>query len=538
MASPAKRAKPSSPAKSPGPPPPPEDAPAEDPRVLLRRRWELASVLHFLQVFEPVIEADLGLSADEIETALITNNRDLARIHIALLKGIPPVSKNLNVDDGWVIATAKKLSDWWSWVAEGTNPFKENPGKEVETFKELDPVTRLFILKALCEVRSEQNDAVWYINDEMKKGVNISNFRKEKLGVPVMGLYVGDSTVGHRLFKEDITVDYKKNWKGKNGRLTKPVLNIHWETAATNLDEFLDISEKLCSKGRSESAIGQHLKENTIPAVEKFEKKKERELKRRQQKDERAFANIFQTRALRERKPVSYNYSDYDRSIKEAIKATAKGKESDPPKEAGKKRRHVPDQGDSGTNVGSDISPENNEVREQEDAKDLDDPSSDDDEVSDYNDKDDGSSSSYEDTDASDSHESNSDEEEVAVMRKRTCLAARKVDSKPRQQGLRRSRRNMKSDDEEMEQPGQVTPEAMTKKTTRQRPTPISKQVSLSGSEDDDSQFVADSESEDDVVADSGSGSEDDAVADSGSGSEDEVVAEPDADSGEESGSP
>jgi hypothetical protein len=37
-------------------------------------------------VFEPVIEADLGLSADEIETALIANNRDLARVHIALLK--------------------------------------------------------------------------------------------------------------------------------------------------------------------------------------------------------------------------------------------------------------------------------------------------------------------------------------------------------------------------------------------------------------------------------------------------------------------
>ncbi|XP_047052163.1 DDT domain-containing protein DDR4-like [Lolium rigidum] len=558
MASPAKRARPSSPPKPPGPPPPPpEDAPAEDPRLLLRRRWELASVLHFLQVFEPVIEAALGLSADEIETALIANNRDLARVHIALLKGIPPVAKNLNVDDGWIMATAKKLSDWWSWVAEGTNPFKQNPGKEVETFKELDPVSRLFILKALCEVRSEQNDAVWYINDEMKKGVNISNFRKEKLGSASDGSvywYVGDSTVGHRLFKEDVTVDYKQNWKGKNGRLTKPVLNIHWETAATNLDEFLDISEKLCSKGRSESAIGQHLKENTIPAVEKFQKKKERELKRRQQKDERALVNIFQTRALRERKPVSYNYSDYDRSIKEAIKATAKGKESDPPKEAGKKRRHVPDQGDNGANVGSDISPENNEVREQEDAKDLDDPSSDDGEVSDYNDKDDGSSSSDDDTDASDSHESNSDEEEVVVTRKRTRLAARKVDSKPRQQGLRRSRRNMKSDDEEMVQPGQVTPEAMTKKTTRQRPTPISKQFAMSGSEDEDD-VVADSgsESEDDVVADSGSGSEeddvvadsgsvsgseDDGVAESGSGSEDDAVAEPDADSGEESGSP
>jgi hypothetical protein len=51
MASPAKRARPSSPPKSPCPPPQPlQDAPAEDPRALLRRRWELASVLHFLQV--------------------------------------------------------------------------------------------------------------------------------------------------------------------------------------------------------------------------------------------------------------------------------------------------------------------------------------------------------------------------------------------------------------------------------------------------------------------------------------------------------
>ena len=61
----------------------------------------------------------------------------------------------------------------------------------------------------------------------------------------LLARYVGDSTVGHRLFKEDVTVDFKKNWKGKNGRLTKPVLNIHWETIATNLDEFLDISVRI-----------------------------------------------------------------------------------------------------------------------------------------------------------------------------------------------------------------------------------------------------------------------------------------------------
>jgi len=39
-------------------------------------------------VFEPVIKADLGLSAEEIETALASNNRNLARIHVVLLKVI------------------------------------------------------------------------------------------------------------------------------------------------------------------------------------------------------------------------------------------------------------------------------------------------------------------------------------------------------------------------------------------------------------------------------------------------------------------
>ncbi|KAE8819667.1 hypothetical protein D1007_02316 [Hordeum vulgare] len=531
MASPAKRSKHSSPRKHQETPlPPPEEGPAEDPRVLLRRRWELASVLHFLQVFEPVIEANLGLSADEIETALITNSDDLARIHIALLKGIPPVNKNLNADDGWIVSTAKKLSDWWSWVAEGANPFEKNPRKEIETFKEQDPVSRLFILKALCEVRSEQNDAIAYINDEMKKGGTIGNFRKDKLGSASDGAiywYVGDSTIGHRLYKEDVSVGFKNNWKGKDGRLTKPITNIQWETVATNLDEFLEISEKLCSKGRSEATIGEHLKENIVPAVEKFQKKKERDLKRRQQKNERlerlAFANVFQTRSLRERKPVTYSYSDYDRRINEAIKATAKGKETDPHK-VDKKEKHVPRQGDNKADVGSDISREHNEDRDQEDAKEeLDDLSSGDDEVSDYDDKDDGSSSSDGDTDASDSYESNSDEE-VVVTRKRTRLAARGRQYRP---GVRRSRRNMKGSDEEMVHPGEVTPEARTKKTTRQRPTPISKQFSMSGSEDGSeedhqSESAADSEEDDHQSESAADSEEDDHQSDSAADSEEE----------------
>lgn len=54
--------------------------------------------------------------------------------------------------------------------------------------------------------------------------------------------YDGDSTIGHRLYTEDVTVNFKQNWKGKGGRLTIPVTNIYWETVATNLDEFLEIS--------------------------------------------------------------------------------------------------------------------------------------------------------------------------------------------------------------------------------------------------------------------------------------------------------
>ncbi|KAF8705788.1 hypothetical protein HU200_030993 [Digitaria exilis] len=504
MASPAKRARaPPLPAKPPRAPAP-DEAPgaSEDPVVLLRRRWELASVLHFLKVFEPVIKADLGLSAEEIETALASNDRNLARIHIALLKGIPPVNKNLKDEDGWIILTSKKLTDWWSWVAEGANPFKSNPGKEVETYKQQDPIKRMLILKALCDVRSEQNDAVWYVNDEMKKGANISNFRKDKLGSGSNGTvywYDGDSTIGHRLYTEDVTVNFKQNWKGKNGRLTKPDINIRWETVATNLDEFLEISEKLSRKGRSETVIAEHLKAEIIPAVEKLQKKKERDLKRQEKKDKLlAVANSFQTRSLRNRRPVNYNYSDYDHSIEEAIKAASKAKKHDL-YEAGGKEKRASHLGDKGANGSSDINSEGNKDGGLDDAKYLSDLSSGDEEDRDYTDQDGNSADSDGDNNVSDPITSDLEEEDVFVPRKRTRLAARLLKEKPRpRQGLRRSQRNMKNDEEAMHPgPGQATPPPMTKKTLRQRPTPVKQpDIAFSGSEDDLAHFVAEDESE------------------------------------------
>lgn len=229
--------------------------------------------------------------------------------------------------------------------------------------------------------------------------------------------------------------------------------------------------------------------------MEKFQKKKERLLKRQEKDKVLAFANTFQTRSLRERRPVSYNFSDYDRSIEEAIRAVQKGKEQDS-HEAGTKEKRASHHGDKDANGRSDISSENNKNGGQEDAKYLSDLSSGDEEDRDYNDRDVSSADSDGENNASDSYKSDMEEEDVFVPRKRTRLAARLANDKPRA-GLRRSQRNMKNDEGTMH-PGQITPPPMTKKTLRQRPTPVSKQpdTTFFGSEDDLAQVVADSEDE------------------------------------------
>jgi len=153
------------------------------------------------------------------------------------------------------------------------------------------------------------------------------------------------------------------------------------------------------------------------------------------------------------------------------------------------------DLGDKGANGGSDINSKQNKDG-LDDAKYLSELSSGDEEDADYTDLDGGSADSDENNNASDTYRSDLEEEDVFVPRKRTRLAARLLKEKPRQ-GLRRSQRNVKNGEEDMH-PGQLTPPPMTKKTLRQRPTPVSKQpdTTLSGSEDDIAQFVADSEDE------------------------------------------
>ncbi|KAK8962294.1 hypothetical protein KSP40_PGU021966 [Platanthera guangdongensis] len=88
------------------------------------------------------------------------------------LQGIPPISKNITDPD----------------VADGEIPLKVDHGKEIPSYKQLDPTTRLLILKALCEVRSEQDDILGFIAGELKKGTEVGTFRKERVSACVNGV--------------------------------------------------------------------------------------------------------------------------------------------------------------------------------------------------------------------------------------------------------------------------------------------------------------------------------------------------------------
>ncbi|XP_022735833.1 DDT domain-containing protein DDR4-like [Durio zibethinus] len=306
---------------------PPE--PSQLPRWNIRSMWELASVLNFLHVFRPLLNIAVEFSVEELETALITPNDTLGDIHIPLLKAIPPITRMALTRDTWVTVLCKKLRDWWLWVADGDLPIVAAHGVEVELYKSLDPGVRVVILKALCDIRVEQEDIRNYIDNSIKHGVQLSAFRKERIGGDSQGInywYEDDPVIGHRLYREIRKVELKKA-KMKGSHVPNSATYL-WETVATNLEEFQEVSEKLfASKNRTESSLGKKLKNDMLPEIEKEHKRKERLLKK--QHRQALLLNNFLVvdglapgRSLRDRKPVTYTFDDYDRSINEAIKIT------------------------------------------------------------------------------------------------------------------------------------------------------------------------------------------------------------------------
>ncbi|XP_062189419.1 DDT domain-containing protein DDR4-like [Phragmites australis] len=317
------------------------EAPAELPRWRLRCMWELGSVLNFLHVFRPLLNITAEFTAEDLEAALITPNETLDDVHMPLLKSIPPVTRMAMGRGTWVTVLCRKLKDWWHWVAEGDLPIVASHGTEIEMYKTLEPATRLVILKAICDIRVEQEDIRNFIDSSLKHGYGLSTFRKERIGGDSLGIsywYEDDEILGHRLYREIRRVEQVKKEPGKRSRgkgsSTPPVVSYQWETVASNFDEFDDVAEKLfSSRNRTEVSLGKKLKIEYLPEIEKIHKKKERLLKKQQR--EALLLDSYLTsdghttgRSLRDRKPVTYTFDDYDRSINEAIKITKKREEN------------------------------------------------------------------------------------------------------------------------------------------------------------------------------------------------------------------
>ncbi|GKV14160.1 hypothetical protein SLEP1_g25071 [Rubroshorea leprosula] len=303
--------------------------PSQLPRWTLRSMWELASVLNFLHVFRPFLKIPVEFSAEEFETALITPNDTLGNIHIPLLKAIPPITRMALTRDTWITVLCRKLRDWWHWVADGELPIVASHGTEIEVYKSLDPGVRVVILKALCDIRVEQEDIRNHIDDSLKHSIQLSAFRKERVGGDSHGInywYEDDPAVGHRLYREIRKVELRKaKMKGSH---VPPSTTYLWETVATNLEEFQDVSEKLfASKNRTEVSLGKKLKNDMLPEIEKEHKRKERLLKK-QHRQALLLDNFMMVdglgpgRSLRDRKPVTYTFDNYDNAINEAIKIT------------------------------------------------------------------------------------------------------------------------------------------------------------------------------------------------------------------------
>ncbi|CAG7899610.1 unnamed protein product [Brassica rapa] len=299
------------------------------PRWNLRSMWELASILNFLHVFRPLLKINVEFSAEEFETALLNPNDTLSDIHIPLLKAIPPVTRMALTRDTWVTVLCRKIRDCWHWVAEGDLPIVASQGREIEVYKSFDPAIRVVILKALCDIRVEQEDIRSYIDNSLKTGVHLSAFRKDRVGGDSHGVnfwYEDDPLVGHRLYREIRKAEVVKA-KTKGSKIL-PNVTYQWEAVATNFDEFQDVSEKLnSSSSRIEVSLGKKLTRDMLPEIEKEHKRKEKLLKK-QHRQALLLDNCLVVdghgagRSLRDRKPVRYTFDDYDQSINEAIKIT------------------------------------------------------------------------------------------------------------------------------------------------------------------------------------------------------------------------
>lgn len=307
-------------------------------RVELRGMWEMAAVMNFFCVFRHIINNLPEFTMDELESAMLNPNSMSDTIHVVLLKGVPPAARVPLRGDTWPTVLSKKFKEWWGRVAEGPCPLIPCQGAEVATYLEFDPPTRVRVLLALCEMRVDQDDARFFIDDSVKRSQLPGVVRKDRSGCGAEGTTFWleeDPVMGQRLYREwqaTIPAPPSKN-KGRGwgrGRNVPPPIPGNWETVATNFEEFQEVSTRLLeSRNRLEAAMGKKLTQSLMPQLEEIQKKKDRMVKKQQREavllESMLHGNgLAAGRSRRERKPVTYTFDEFDRSISEAIKFTKK----------------------------------------------------------------------------------------------------------------------------------------------------------------------------------------------------------------------
>jgi hypothetical protein len=307
-------------------------------RLELRSLWEMAAVMNFFCVFRHIINNLPAFTMDELESAILNPNSVLDTIHVVLLKGVPPAARIPLRGDTWPTVLSKKFKDWWWRVAEGPCPLIPCQGAELATYLELDAPTRVRVLLALCEMRVDQDDARMYIDDSVKRSQFSAVVRKDRSGCGAEGTTFWleeDLLMGQRLYREGqatrpVPSSKNKGRGGGRGRNVPPPIPGTWETVATNFEEFQEVSTRLLeSRNRLETAMGKKLMQSLLPELEEIQKKKDRMVKK-QQREAVLLDNMLQGNGLaagrsrRERKPVTYTFDEFDRSISEAIKFTKK----------------------------------------------------------------------------------------------------------------------------------------------------------------------------------------------------------------------
>ncbi|XP_024388256.1 uncharacterized protein [Physcomitrium patens] len=307
-------------------------------RMELRGLWEMAAVMNFFCIFRPIINNLPEFTMEELESAMLFPNPMLDTIHVVMLKGVPPAARVPLRGDTWPTVLSKKFKDWWWRVAEGPCPLVPCQGAELATYRELDPPTRVRVLLALCEMRVDQDDTRLYIDDSVKRN-QMGEVRKERAGCGAEGTTFWldeDQMMGQRLYREGQATMPQPPSKNKargwgRGRNVPPPIPGNWETCATNFEEFQEVSNRLLeSRNRLEVAMGKKLMQSLMPQLEEIQKKKDRLVKKQQREavllDNMLAGNgLAAGRSRRERKPVTYTFDEFDRSINEAIRFTKKG---------------------------------------------------------------------------------------------------------------------------------------------------------------------------------------------------------------------